>query len=217
MKKSKIAIISVLTLLLLAGALSFLMMSKSGPEKIYIKTLESNRFQLMIDNKPSIIKGIVYSPVPIGETHTYDFWNDPRKPYLLDGKMMKDIGVNAIRVYQPSPDSNKTKEVMREMYDKFKIRIAIGHWLGFWDNPNYGDPSFREYVKKDVLNMVETYKNEKGLLFWILGNENNVSFSYGPQTMNLWTTDEIEALDDPYAKRLARARLALKNQLKGRI
>ena len=83
----------------------------------------------------------------------------------------------------------------------------MGHWLGFWDNPNYGDINFREKVKNDVLDMVETYKNEKGILCWILGNENNVSFSYGPQTLNLWTTAEIETIDDPYLKRLARAKI----------
>lgn len=207
MKKVKIAIIAVIVLLLFAGVLSFLMLYKiGGPEKVYIKTLESNRFQLMIHNKPYIVKGMVYSPVPIGETHTYDFWRDPRKPHIYDGKLMNEIGVNTIRVYQPSTDVQETKDVIKDLYNKFRIRIAIGHWLGFWDNPNYADPDFREYVKQDALKMVETYKNEKGILFWILGNENNVSFSYGPQTMNLWTTDEIEALDDPYAKRLARAR-----------
>jgi len=83
----------------------------------------------------------------------------------------------------------------------------MGHWLGFWDFPNYADPSFRAKVKKDVLDMVNTYKDEKGILLWILGNENNVSFSYSPQTLNLWTTPEIEALEDPYLKRQVRARI----------
>jgi hypothetical protein len=149
---------------------------------------------------------MVYNPVPIDRDHTYDFWSERYKPYLYDGMLMKKMGVNTIRVYKPGKDIKKTKYVINVLYRRFGITSAMGHWLGFWDNPNYGDSSFKERVRRDVLNMVEAYKNEKGLLLWMLGNENNVSFSYSPQTANLWTTDEIEALQDPYLKRQARAR-----------
>lgn len=207
MKKKRIAIISAILVLLCLALLSFVILSNLALQKVYIKDLEDNRFQLIVNNKPYIIKGMVYCPVPIGENHTYDFWSDPAKPHLYDAKLMKAIGVNTIRVYQTSKDQEKTKQVIRDLYNKFRIRVAVGHWLGFWDNPNYADLSFREKVKKDVLNMVEAYKDEKGILCWILGNENNVSFSYGSQTLNLWTTPEIEALRDPYLKRQARARI----------
>lgn len=175
--------------------------------KVYIKTVEGNRFQLIAGSKPYIIKGIVYSPVPIGQNHAYDFYSDPLKPHITDGKLMKDIGVNTIRVYQPGKYVKSTKDTIKDLYNKFGIRTAMGHWLGFWENPNYADPVFKEKVKKDVVDMVNVYKNEKGILLWILGNENNVSFSYGPQSANLWTTDEIEKLEDPYLKRQARAKL----------
>ena len=207
MKKKIVFIISIVLILALAGALAFSIFSKlDGPSKVYIKTLEGKRFQLMVNNKPYIIKGMVYSPAPIGKNHEYDFWSDPLDPHMVDGKLMKDAGVNTIRAYQPGKYTENTKETMRDLYNIFGIRTAMGHWLGFWENPNYADPGFREKVKKDVLDMVMTYKDEKGILLWILGNENNVSFSYGPQSTNLWTTDEIEKLDDPYLKRQARAR-----------
>ncbi|MFA5388490.1 MAG: hypothetical protein WC312_01900 [Candidatus Omnitrophota bacterium] len=205
-KPTKIAILAGI-IILIAGLLSFYMLNKlTGPSRVYIKAMEGNRFQLMVNNAPYIIKGMVYSPVPIGENHTYDFWSDARKPHVIDGKLMKDAGINAIRVYQPGKYVKNTKETMGELYSKFGIMTAMGHWLGFWENPNYADPIFRERVKKDVLDMVNTYKNEKGILLWILGNENNISFSYGPQSTNLWTTDEIENLNDPFLKRQARAR-----------
>ncbi len=173
----------------------------------YIKKLGGERLQLIVNGRPYIVKGMVYSPVPIGKTHTYDFWSDPIKPHLYDGKLMKAMGVNTIRVYKPGKEVLKTKEVIGDFYNKFGIRTAMGHWLGFWNTPNYADPAFREEVKKDVIEMVETFKDERGILFWILGNENNVSFSYGPQTLNLWTSPEIEALQDPYLKRQKRAEL----------
>jgi len=176
--------------------------------RVYIKNLDDgNSFQLIVDSKPYIIKGVVYNPVPIGKSHTYDFWDDPLRPHLYDGRLMKEMGVNTIRVYRVGKDEKKVRQVIRDLYNRFRIRVAIGHWLGFWDEPNYADKNFRERVKKDVLEMVKTYKDEKGILCWILGNENNVSFSYGPQTLNMWTTEEIESLKDPYLKRQARAKI----------
>ncbi len=208
MKKSRIITISIIIVVLAIGIIAVsLSGTDKGPDKVYIKTTESKRFRLMVNERPYVIKGMVYSPVPIGETHTYDFWSDPRQPHIHDGKMMRNIGVNTIRVYQPGKSVEDTKQVMKDLYNKYRIRIVMGHWLGFWERPNYADPDFRKRVLKDVLNMVETYKNERGILCWILGNENNVSFSYGPQTLNLWTTEEIEALEDPYLKRKARARI----------
>ena len=192
---------------LIVALIVFSIIHRFGPQKIYIKREKPNTLKLMVDGRPYIIKGVVYSPVPIGQDHTYDFWSDPDKPHIYDGRLMKAIGVNTIRVYKPGNDPLSTKRVIKDLYKKFGIRVAMGHWLGFWQQPNYADPAFRQMVKKDVIKMVETYKNEKGILMWILGNENNVSFSYGPQTLNLWTTDGIEALKDPYLKRLARARI----------
>lgn len=195
----------VLILGIIAG-LAVLFSKLGAHERVYIKTIEGNRFQLIVNSKPYIIRGMVYSPVPIGENHSYDFWSDPLKPHMLDGELMKDAGVNTIRVYQPGKYAKNTKEVIGDLYNIFGIRVAMGHWLGFWENPNYADAIFRERIKKDVLDMVRTYKDEKGILLWILGNENNISFSYGPQSTNLWTTDEIERLDDPFLKRQARAK-----------
>jgi len=190
------------------GLLIFFILTYLAPPKpSYIKKLKGNRLQLIVNGRPYIVKGVVYNPVPIGRNHAHDFWSDPLKPHLYDGRLMKAMGVNTIRVYKPGEDIVKTKQVIGDFYNKFRIRTAMGHWLGFWDNPNYAKSDFCKKVKKDVLDMIETYKDEKGILFWILGNENNVSFSYGPQTLNLWTTPEIEALGDPYLKRQARAKI----------
>lgn len=207
MKKIVIVVISgVIALILIISSLLFAFSRIAGADRVYIKTIEGKRFQLVVKKRPYIIKGMVYNPVPIGENHLYDFWSDARRPHMVDGELMKEAGVNTIRVYQPGKYVKATKDTMNDLYNIFGIRVAMGHWLGFWDDPNYADPVFRERVKKDVLDMVRTYKDEKGILVWILGNENNVSFSYGPQSTNLWTTDEIERLDDPFLKRQARAK-----------
>ena len=203
MKKITIGIIFILLL----GVVSFFIVNKITSRKIYVKKLGKNRFQLIVNSKPYIIKGIVYNPVPIGKNHEYDFWSDPLKPHLHDARLMKKMGVNTIRVYEPGKDPRATKKVIKDLYEKFGIRTSMGHWISFWDGPNYAKKDFCERAKKDVIEMVKTYKNDKGILFWILGNEPNFSFSYGPQSVNVWTVEEIEKLNDPSLKRKKRAQI----------
>ncbi len=134
----------IICLVIVCLAVIFIIVRNAGLKKVYIKTIEGNRFQLMVKNRPYIIKGMIYCPVPIGQSHAYDFWSDPLRPYILDGKLMKDMGVNTIRVYQPGKYIKDTKHAMRALYNIYGIRIAMGHWLGFWESPNYADPVFRE-------------------------------------------------------------------------
>jgi hypothetical protein len=120
---------------------------------------------------------------------------------------MREMGVNTIRIYQPGENPEETKKVIRDMYDNFGIRMIMTHYLGFWEYPsaNYGDPAFQERTLQNVISMVKEYKDEPGILIWCLGNENN--FSFGPQKVNPWTTKEIEAIEDPYKKRIAKAKI----------
>ncbi|MBU1869512.1 MAG: glycosidase, partial [Candidatus Omnitrophica bacterium] len=68
----------------------------------------------------------------------------------------------------------------------------------------YGDKPFQERVKKEVIDMVNNFKDEPGVLLWILGNENNYS-CFG--RVNPWTSDEVEKEPDPRKQNAMRAKL----------
>lgn len=172
--------------------LACLMGMSSRPRlKVYIQKIKDSRFYLVVDGKPFIVKGVCYNPIPIGQNHAYDWWSDPAKPWIADGKLMKEMGVNTIRLYQAHEDPQEVKTVIRDLYNLYGIRTILGHWLGFWEYPCplYGDKAFRERIKKEVLDMVLAYKDEPGVLLWILGNENNYSCI---GRVNPWSTDEID-------------------------
>jgi len=173
--------------------------------KVYIKAIQNSRYQLIVDGKPYIVKGVCYNPIPIGSNYAYDWWSDPHKPWLVDGKLMQEMGINTIRLYQVSDNPKKVKLVIRDLYQKFGIRTIIGHWLGFWEYPCplYGDKCFQEKIKKEVLEMVNLYKDEPGVLLWSLGNENNYSFS---GRVNPWSSEEIDKEPDPAKQRFLRAK-----------
>jgi hypothetical protein len=196
---------------LVAGALllSLALITGAAPRpkpKVYINKLKNGHYQLTVERRSYIIKGVCYNPIPIGQSHDYDWWSDPNKPRNVDGKLMQEMGVNTVRLYQSHEDIQEVKQFIKDLYELYGIRTILGHWLGFWEYPCpfYGDEKFRERIKKEVLEMVTNYKDEPGLLMWILGNENNYSCL---GTVNPWSTDEIDKDPDPQKQKAMRARI----------
>jgi beta-glucuronidase len=174
---------------------------RSGNGKVYTVQYETGDWQLMVDQKPYTVKGITYTPVKIGQSPddgtmtgwTYDDFNGNGKadgPYdsyidkdsknpVGDFQLMKEMGVNTIRLYHHPVAINK--EVLRDMYSKYGIRVIMGDFLGKYAigsgaqwNPgtDYTNEEHKKNMMESVRKMVEEYKDEPYILFWLLGNEN---------------------------------------------
>lgn len=205
-----VAGVAALLLIVTAVVAGFMFFKPTGKvEKISVDKLASGDYSLKVGKRPFFIKGVCYIPTPIGKGYDYDLWSDADKPWLADGKLMKAMGVNAVRFYFHSKDAQNGREVIGDLYRRYGIRSALGHYLNFWEYPppNYGLPEVRARITQDVLKMVKDYKDEPGILFWILGNENNYSFD---RNVNPWSTEEIEKLKNPIEKRNAKARIYYK-------
>lgn len=201
--KNKLKFIFILSFSL--AALVMLTGSAKAPaKKVFVKTLKNGHYQLIVGKRPYIIKGVCYSPIPIGKSYDHDWWSDPAEPWKKDGEMMKKIGINTVRFYHPGENIESVKKVVSGLYKLYGIRTIMGNWLEFWNYPApfYDDKDFRENVKKQVLDMVRALKDEDGILFWVLGNENNYSFS---GKINSWSSERIDKLGDPRQCLLARA------------
>jgi len=191
---------------LIIGFLITLTGGCAAKPKAYIQKLKNGNYRLMVNRKPYVVKGVCYNPIAIGQNHEYDWWSDPHKPWLKDGKLMQEMGVNTIRLYQAHENSEEVKQVIRDMYQLYGIRTILGHWLGFWEYPCplYGDKAFRDRIKKEILGMVTLYKDEPGILLWILGNENNYS-CFG--RVNPWSSEEIDKERDLQKRNYSRAKI----------
>lgn len=204
-KKITVAALIIFLAVLLGISISTLtQLSKKG--KVCIKKINPQTWQLIVDGKPFIVKGVCYSPVAPGESHLYNWWGDTRKPWMADGAMMKTMGVNTIRVYEPGGNPEQVKKVITDLYENFNIRTILGHGLNFWDYPyaNYADPDLQADIKKRVYSMVKTYKDTPGILAWVLGNEANYSFD---GKINPWSTPSIDNIQNPQDRKTARAKI----------
>ncbi|MBU0710251.1 MAG: hypothetical protein KJ793_06050 [Candidatus Omnitrophica bacterium] len=181
--------IFILAIFIFLGGLTG--MASKPKADVYIKRLKNDHYQLIAGGKVFVVKGVCYNPVPVGKNHEYDWWSDPAKPWIVDGKLMQEMGINTIRIYQPGKDPQAVKEVIKDLYELYGIRTIMGHWLGFWEYPCpfYGDKNFQDRIKAGVIEMVNNYKDQPGILMWILGNENNYSCL---GQVNPWSTEEID-------------------------
>jgi len=177
-----------------------------GRDVIEIVRLENGHYQMLVNQQPYVIKGACYTPVPIGKSHLFNYMCDPNKPWITDGKLMEEMGINTIRLYTPGDELDFCKSMIEDLYYIYGIRTILGHDLGFWNYPlaNYTDADFIEEVTEDVLNVVEHFKDTPGLLMWNLGNENNYSFD---GRLNPWSSPEIDALESFGERRDTRARI----------
>lgn len=110
--------------------------------------------KIVLNNTPYVIKGICYHPVPKG-SNKRDFGN-----LKQDLALMKEAGINTIRVYEPIEEI----EVLDEI-NNTGIKVIIGF--------GYNQSGKNDILSGTFLNYVNKFKNHKAILMWELGNEYN--------------------------------------------
>ena len=149
-------------------------------EKVVIENSDSG-MKLKVGGKDFMINGMNWDYFPIGTNYSYSLWNqsDDFIRQALDDEMglLQNMGVNSIRVYSGIP-----KKWIEYIYENYGIYTMLNHSFGrygltidgVWKpNTEYSDPKTRELLLKEVTELASEYKDTKGLLLFLLGNENN--------------------------------------------
>lgn len=160
--------------------------------------------KLLVNGKPFFIKGMNWDYTPIGKNYNFNFWNqsDEFIRKALDDEMglLQNMGVNSIRVYTGIP-----KKWIEYIYNNYGIYTLLNHSFGRYGlnidgtwvaNTDYADEKTRTLLLSEVEKLVNDYKDTKGLLMFLLGNENN----YGL----FWEGAETESI--PVAERKSTAK-----------
>lgn len=176
----------------------------SQADKVYIEK-NTSEMRLKINGEDFIVNGMNWDYMPIGTNFNYSLWNqsDNVIQKALDDEMglLKNMGVNTIRVYSGIP-----KKWIEYIYTNYGIYTMLNHSFGRYGltlngtwvvNTEYSDATTKKLLLQETKQMVEEYKNTKGLLLFLLGNENN----YGL----FWDGAETEDIPIEDRKSTARA------------
>ncbi|MFN7675563.1 glycosidase [Flavobacterium sp.] len=142
---------------------------------------DSKGMKLVVDGKDFIVNGMNWDYFPIGTNYSYSLWKQPDAfiKQALDEEMglLKNMGVNTIRVYTGMP-----KKWIEYVYTNYGIYTMLNHSFGrygltldgVWTpNTEYSNSKTQALLMKEVKEMISEYKDTKGLLLFLLGNENN--------------------------------------------
>ncbi|MDR9414859.1 MAG: glycoside hydrolase family 2 TIM barrel-domain containing protein [Gracilimonas sp.] len=172
--------------LLLVTLLSFTNISMGQSQEVVVDKSEEG-WKLLVDGEPLIINGMNWDYFPRGTNYSYSLWNQSPDfiQQALDYEMslLKNMGVNAIRVYTGIP-----QRWITYIYENYGIYTMLNHSFGRYGltidgawmaNTEYSDPRVQELLLSEVTELVEEYADTPGLLLFLLGNENNYGLFWG--------------------------------------
>ena len=169
----------------------------SQTEKVYVEA-NNAEMKLKINGKDFIVNGMNWDYFPIGTNFNYSLWKQPDNiiQKALDDEMdlLKNMGVNTIRVYSGMP-----KKWIEYVYTNYGIYTMINHSFGRYGltlngawvaNTEYSNANTRTLLLQEAKQMAMDYKDTKGLLLYLLGNENNYGLFWdGAETEDIPVED----------------------------
>jgi beta-glucuronidase len=182
----------------------------SGQGQVRFVKYENGHWQLLVDNKPFMIKGMAYMPTKVGQSPDdgtmvdwmredddhdgvisapYEAWVDKNgdntrhsdEPEVGDLQLMKDMGVNTLRIYYQAY-MKLDKPFLEKMYQGYGFKVAMSNFIGKYaigsgaswsEGTDYSNPVHQKNMMAYIRQMVMEFKDEPYILMWILGNENN--------------------------------------------
>jgi hypothetical protein len=132
--------------------------------------------QLIVNNKPFLVKGICYSPVPINASVYWDplgdyFSEEYSYIWLRDLPLMKAMGANVVRIY--GWDSDKDHTPFLDAVRDNGLYLMTTFFMGEAVETPVNTATQRANVIKRFQKAVKQYRHHPALLIWSIGNEIN--------------------------------------------
>jgi hypothetical protein len=143
--------------------------------------------KLQVNGKDFMINGMNWDYFPIGTNYDYSLWAQPddiiRAALKEEMSLLKDMGVNAVRMYTGVPakwithihENYGIYTMLNHSFGRYGLTVE-GEWMA---NTEYSDPRVITLLMKEAQDLAREYKNTPGLLLYLLGNENNYGLSWG--------------------------------------
>ncbi|MCH8495516.1 MAG: glycosidase, partial [Balneolales bacterium] len=206
MKKKR----TILLLTLFVFVIGFTSTANAQADRVVVAESEDG-WKLLVGGEPLMINGMNWDYFPIGTNYNYSIWE--QSPELikdaLDYEMglLQNMNVNAIRVYTGIP-----KEWIEYIYDNYGIYTMLNHSFGRYGlsldgvwvpNTEYSDSRVIDLLMREVTELARDYKDTRGLLLYLLGNENNYGLFWGgAETEDIPVVDRQSTIRARYMYRL---------------
>lgn len=179
--------------IILLAFLSYSIIGFAQADRVVVENSNSH-FRLKVNGTDFMINGMNWDYFPIGTNYTYSLWkqSDAFIQQALDQEMslLQNMGVNTIRVYTGMP-----KKWIEYIYLKYGIYTMLNHSFGRYGltidgtwtpNTDYSNTKTKNLLLKEITDLANEYKDTKGLLLFLLGNENNYGLFWdGAETENI--------------------------------
>lgn len=152
--------------------------------------------KLLVNGEDFMVLGMNWGYVPIGKNYSYSIWTQTddfiKSALAKEMPLLKSMGINTIRQYIGVPP-----RWVKYIYETYGIYTVINHPLGrygididgaYLPTTDYSDEKIRNILISQMETLVDEFQNTPGMLFWLLGNENNYGLS--------WSSAETEALPE---------------------
>ena len=154
--------------------------------------------RLQVNGVDFMVNGMNWDYFPIGKNYDFNIWSQSEKfiKKALDDEMMllKNMGVNAIRVY-----TGIQPKWITYIFENYGIYTMLNHSFGrygltineVWTPvTDYRTPETQKVLLKEVTEMAKNYKDTPGLLLYLLGNENNYGLFWAGAETEHFPEDE---------------------------
>jgi len=132
--------------------------------------------KLIVDGSEFQIKGIAYSPVPIGESvhlppHGDYFTPDYAYIWKRDLKAVKEAGFNTLRIYNINSAVNHAP--FFDHANEMGLKVMLTHYIGDHETTPVRSDGDRRSSQSAFADHVARYGDHPAILLWSFGNEVN--------------------------------------------
>ncbi len=150
--------------------------------------------QLLVSGAPFTVKGVVYSPVPIGEDPNVSPYGDYFTAsysalHNRDLPVLRTLGANAVRLYHWEKMADHFN-FLDQAYNggSSPIYVIAGYWINEGlDIDPVSPTNVRNQIKADFQEMVAAHKDHPAILMWSVGHNLNLPDAYGNNPSHLFS------------------------------
>ncbi len=183
-----------------------------GRGRVRLVQYENSHWRLLVDGTPWVVRGLTFQPSQVGETpdegslrdwmttdrngnsriDAFDTFvdangnnrQDAGEPVIGDFALLRDMGVNTLRLYHHASN----KHLLRQLHREYGLMFMLGDFVGMYtvgsgatweEGTDYLNLEQRKRMTESVKQLVREHKDEPYVLMWVLGNENNYGGVHG--------------------------------------